>query len=186
MYARTTLGVATTLITALSLVPPLAAQEDDDEGMQEEITVTLAPKNDSGISGTAVLRHEVDAMGQPAPKVVIDLTGVEAGQSYSAHVHKGTCATGGGVVTALVAVEAQGSMASSTTVLGSDQIAALEAAHAEMMDMARTTDDEEDEAEETEEASGGLFIQIHMPDGRPAACGDVPMMEDHEDGGGSR
>lgn len=181
MYARTTSGVAIMLTAAVGFVAPLAAQEHEHEGMHEGMTVSLASKNDSGVSGTATLREAEDAMGGPAPAVVLDLTGVEAGATYSVHVHKGTCATGGGVVTALTSVAAEGTTATATTVLTQEQIASLREAHGDMTDMAMQADDEEDEDEEAEEESS-LFIQVHLPNGTPAACGDIPMMDDDEDG----
>ena len=179
MHRRSTL-FATAVCAALAVAPPLGAQDGPDDGMEEELTITLEPTNDSGIRGTAVLRDEPDAMGGPSHSVTLELTGLEPGGTYPAHVHSGTCATDGGVVTALVPVEAEGSAASATTILSPAQIAALQEAHAGMTEMARETE-EEGEEDETEEAT--LFVQVHLSDGTPAACGEIPIMHGHDHGG---
>ena len=101
MHRRSTL-FATAVCAALAVAPPLGAQDGPDDGMEEDLTITLEPTNDSGIRGTAVLRDEPDAMGGPSHSVTLELTGLEPGGTYPAHVHSGTCATDGGVVTALV------------------------------------------------------------------------------------
>lgn len=176
MNARSQLGVAASLIAALAITPALAAQQEaEKEDQEKKVTVTLEAKNDSGITGTAVLAAAPGAETPDAHTVTLELSGVEAGQTYPAHIHGGTCEEGGGVVAALESVAAEGQMASATTTITPDQLAMGE------------TGDEPTEmaAEEGEERGHGpLFIQVHLPDGTPAACGNVPMMEhEHEDEG---
>lgn len=176
MNARSQLAVAASLIAAVAIAPALAAQEREDAEKPEEkkVTVTLSPVNESGISGTAVLADAADAEEPRAHRVTLELSGLEAGQTYPAHVHGGSCEEGGGVVVALESVTAEGAMASATTILTPEMVA-MAAAGDEPTEMAA----EEGEGEEMEKPHGPLFIQVHLPDGTPAACGDVPMME-HE------
>lgn len=177
MNARSKLGVAASLIAAVAIAPALAAQEQEGAGMEEQekkVTVTLESKNDSGITGTAVLAAAPEAESPDAHTVTLELSGLEAGQTYPAHIHGGTCDEGGGVVAALESVAAEAEMASATTTITPDQLAMGETAD-EPTEMAA-------EEEEGEEAHGPLFIQVHLPDGTPAACGNVPMMEHEHEG----
>lgn len=105
--------------------------------------VALSSKNDSGITGTAVLSPQGDSL-----TVELSLSGLTEGESYAAHVHQGTCDSGGGVAVGLNAVTGQADGTGSST-------ATIESL-----------------------ASGqSYFIQAHLPDGTPAACGDVPTMQ---------
>ena len=62
------------------------------ESIMKGMTVTLAEQNDSGESGTAVLK-EVD--GQVM--VTLSLTGAPEGVSQPAHIHNGSCDNLGGI-----------------------------------------------------------------------------------------
>lgn len=118
------------------------------QGMQEEaadsVQVSLAPKNQSGIEGTATIRHRGDTV-----HVSVSLSGLESGNSYPAHIHQGTCQEGGGVAAGLTAVEASDGTGTSETRIPAAKLD-MEARH---------------------------FVQAHLPDGTPAACGDLPSHE---------
>jgi hypothetical protein len=78
--------------------------------------------------------------------VTVTLNGGKAGTAYPTHVHMGDCAQPGDVVVPLtsVTVGADGS-GTSTTVVPSAKL----------------------------EGQAALLVQSHLPDGTPAACGDV-------------
>ena len=149
---------------ATALVVPLAvmacAEQDGEQGAMEgeqaggeqmaaatgqqtagSTEVALSSKNDSGITGTARLTPRGDSVA-----VRLSLSGLTEGDGYAAHVHEGSCDSGGGVAVGLnpVTGQADGSGTSTKTVAGS----AL--------------------------AGGQRYIQAHLPNGTPAACGDVP------------
>ncbi len=56
-------------------------------------TVTLAPLNNSGISGSATLTD----LGGGRTRVVVNVTGSPAGANHPAHIHDGSCPTPGAV-----------------------------------------------------------------------------------------
>lgn len=104
--------------------------------------VTLSPKNESGVSGEATAVHSADS-------VTVELTvqGLEAGTSYPAHIHEGTCETGGGVAVGLESVTAgEGMTGSSTSTVPASALS----------------------------PDQDHFIQVHGADGAPIACGDLP------------
>ena len=104
-------------------------------------TVSLAAKGGSGISGDARLMPAGDSV-----RVALSLTALTEGQSYAAHVHTGTCSTGGGVDQPLSPVAGQaGGTGSSTSTLAASVFA--DTTH---------------------------FIQVHGSGGTPVACGDLP------------
>jgi hypothetical protein len=103
--------------------------------------VQLQEVGGSGISGDAAANHMADSV-----RVGLSLTGLQAGQSYPAHIHAGSCEGGGPVRVALQAITAgEDGMGTSSTTVAADQLG-------------------------TDEPS---FIQVHHPDGRPAACGNM-------------
>lgn len=122
-------------------------QMEETSGAADSARVTLAPRNDSGIEGTATIRHMADTM-----RVSVRLTGLTSGNSYPVHIHQGTCQEGGGVAAGLTSVEAQDGSGTSETRIPSSKLG-MDASH---------------------------FVQAHLPDGTPAACGDLP-----DSGGGS-
>lgn len=117
-------------------------QAMEDRAGQQATTVPLASKNGSGITGTARLTPRGDSLA-----VQVNLSGLTEGASYAAHVHEGSCESGGGVAVGLNAVTGRADGTGSST----KRIAAA-----------------------TLQASQGYFVQAHLPDGTPAACGDVP------------
>ncbi len=110
------------------------------------VTVTLASKNNSGITGTAVLTPQADST-----QIAVTLNGGRAGLKYPSHVHAGTCEKPGEAVAPLgsVSVGADKSGTSTTMVATS------------VLDSARTK-------------YGSLLVQSHLPNMRPVACGDIP------------
>ncbi len=111
-------------------------------GMQ---SVSMSPKNDSGITGMA----EFSPAGSDSVTITVTLHGVEQGKTYPTHVHHGSCDSPGAVAQPLnsVTVESDSTGSSATTV-----------AHSIFM------------------ADSSYFVQSHLPDGTPAACGDLPSM----------
>lgn len=107
----------------------------------EEVSVTLSPKNQSGIRGKAVIGRRGDSI-----QVRLMLSGLDAGSSYPAHVHEGTCKAGGGVARALTKVAARDSTATSRSTFPASVVS----------------------------PDSAYFLQAHLPDGTPAACGNVP------------
>lgn len=103
-------------------------------------TLRLSPKNDSGISGSAVL----EAHGDSAT-VVLTIDGGTPGSTYASHIHTGDCDAPGGVEAPLssVTVGDDGSGTATTTVAAG----VIEGAD--------------------------LLIQVHLPGGTPAACGEI-------------
>lgn len=106
-----------------------------------EVAVTLAPGNQSGVRGKAVIGRRGDSL-----RVRLMLQGLTPGASYPAHVHEGTCAAGGSVATPLGPVAARESTGVNATAVPASAVA----------------------------PDGAYFLQAHLPDGTPAACGDVP------------
>lgn len=80
--------------------------------------------------------------------IVVELQGLEEGSEYPAHVHEGRCEGGGGVAAALSPVTggADGSGTSRTT------LATAQFSEADP-----------------------YFVQVHLSDGTPAACANVPQ-----------
>lgn len=188
-------------VTAVSAQEKETAKEKAAAGGQEaEVTVQLAPKNDSGVRGTARIYEsepeaeveeeaEAEEHGEEyehgegeeheeshAHRVVVELEGLEAGQTYPVHVHRGSCAEGGPVLIPLESVEAGASgSGSATTTISGRQLA-------EAMEKMESEGEGEMEGEGHEHPS--VFIQAHQPGGTPAACGDVPMGDDEGSGEG--
>lgn len=134
-----------------------AAGQMEDTATEAEqagamVEVMLSPKNQSGIAGSATLRHRADTL-----RVSLRLTGLEGGNSYPAHIHQGTCQKGGGVAAGLTSVTAQDSTGTSETRIPASKL---------------TMD-------------GSYFVQAHLPDGTPAACGDLPGRGGGASGGAS-
>lgn len=114
------------------------------------VDVALAPKNQSGIEGTARIRH-ADTV-----HVTVRLEGLSSGESYPVHIHQGTCQEGGGVAVGLTSVQATDGTGSSETSVAAAELS-MDASH---------------------------FVQAHLPDGTPAACGDVPAHDGSSSSGG--
>lgn len=79
-----------------------AAETDAGAQAEGQNQLSLQPKNDSGITGTARWQVEGDSV-----RVMLSLEGLTEGDQYPAHVHRGTCTEGGGVAAALSPVTGQ-------------------------------------------------------------------------------
>lgn len=89
-------------------------------------------------------------------RFTLRLKGVDSGQEYPAHVHDGNCDEGGGVAVGL------------NPVAGGEGGGTAEAAVARSNFSTGQT----------------YFVQVHLPDGTPAACGDLPKDAGLAPGGG--
>lgn len=110
------------------------------EEMPEAISLALETMNESGVTGTATATPEggsmvVDVQIEGAPDASLD-----------AHIHGGDCATGGGVLAPLNAIEVTDGSGSSSTTIDAAQVPQEQAA----------------------------FVQVHGIDGQPIACGNIP------------
>jgi hypothetical protein len=114
--------------------------------MPAPANVALAAKNNSGITGSAVLTRSGDSTS-----VALTLNGATSGTAYPSHIHFGTCDQPGGVVAPLTSVTAGANGSGSSTTMVAT--AALDAAR---------------------QAHGALLVQSHQPNGTPAACGAIP------------
>ena len=184
-----TAAAGTLALAALSAPVPASAQQE----MEEPITVELSPVGESGVSGTAVIhtmapgRHgemmdegehgEMMEEGEHGEmmrdesmhdhEVEVTLQGLEAGETYPVHVHRGTCAEGGDVFHPLAGVTAgDGGEGTSTTTVTAAEMSEKMAE----MEMGM-------EGDQGMEEHPSFFVMAHLPDGTPAACGDVPMKE---------
>jgi hypothetical protein len=110
------------------------------------VNVTLAAKNNSGITGTVMLTAKGDST-----EVAETLEGAQSGTTYPSHIHAGTCASPGAVVAPLTSVSAGADKSGSATTMV--PTATLDSARAKY---------------------GSLLVQSHFPDMRPAACGEIP------------
>lgn len=105
------------------------------------VTIPLASIGGSGVNGEAMAMHADDTV-----VMILEMQGLLAGVDHPAHIHSGTCASGGPVAVPLTAVTglADGTGASTTT-LDSSQI----------------------------QQDAAYFVQVHAADGTPVACGDM-------------
>lgn len=162
-------GTALLMVTGLAVAAAACQPEGEEAGTTDEaaemeekavdgapmegVSVTLVPKNESGIAGTAIVRPaDSDSL-----RVQLKLSGLTADQEYPAHVHQGTCDRGGAVQMALQSVAAVADTASSVTTVRDPRIRA---------------------------ADGDFMIQVHLPDGSPAACGLLPSSREAPTGNG--
>ena len=147
----------------LVLLAPLALAACGEAGQTDEAPADTAAEMDTAAdtaeaSGALQLQPKNEsgitgeAYTEAAPGdsavVVLDLQGLDEGAEYPAHVHEGTCEGGGGVAAALSSVTggADGSGTSRTTLATAD-------------------------FSETDP----YFVQVHLPDGTPASCANVPQ-----------
>lgn len=75
-------------------------------------TATFSSLGDSGVNGEAILTP----MGE-ASEVTVSLAGLAPGTTHPGHIHEGTCASPGSVVTPLSEITADGNGAGSMTVV---------------------------------------------------------------------
>lgn len=103
-------------------VADVADQAED--ALDDEVTVTLSPVAGSSVSGDADLRSS-----GAETRVEVELTGLEAGTTYSPEIHNGTCTEQGGPVVALEPVIASGMEAGSTSTIDPSVLASDEHGH---------------------------------------------------------
>lgn len=119
-----------------------AMAEEGAQQAQQQNRVALSAKGQSGVTGSATWTVRTDSVA-----FNLSLEGLSGGQQYPAHVHRGTCQSGGGVAAGLNPVTAgQGGMGEGTATLARSSFS----------------------------AGQNYFVQVHLPDGTPAACGDLP------------
>src|SRR5690606_550693 len=91
-------------LLALLLVGPFlfACNDDDDDPAprQTERSYTLAPVDNSGVSGKVTFREQ-DA----GTLVILELTGTMAGETHPAHIHGNKAADGGPILIDLTSVD---------------------------------------------------------------------------------
>ena len=100
---------ASAILAALVSPSPAAAQEKTkEETKQADRTVQLSERNESGVKGTVEIFEAARSAESEMAKHLIDLDleSLEAGATYRVHLHGGTCAEGGQVVTPVASVEA--------------------------------------------------------------------------------
>jgi maltose-binding protein MalE len=106
------------------------------------VTANLEAKDNSGVTGQATATHATDSV-----TVQVSLSGLQGTASYPAHIHRGTCATGGDVAVALSPVTAANGTGSSTTTVAVAQLGGQ---------------------------GDPLFVQAHDASGKAVSCGDLP------------
>ena len=130
-------------------------------------TLQLAALNNSGITGTASVSHTADSV-----TVTVNVRGLTEGETYAAHIHRGSCEQQGPVVAPLSSIEAEaGGSGSATTTLALDQLTSGEG---EAMGEGEAAQEGEG-MQEGQAHEANYYVQVHSPDGTPAACGAVQM-----------
>jgi hypothetical protein len=104
--------------------------------------VGLEAKGESNVTGTATVSPVSDGF-----EISLEVSGLTPGETYAAHLHRGTCDNDQGVVAPLEDVTASDDTGRSTTTIGTSML---------------------------DPSAESLFIQVHNPDGTPIACGEVP------------
>ncbi|MGH7571360.1 MAG: hypothetical protein ACREMK_05900 [Gemmatimonadota bacterium] len=95
-----------------------------ENAIDNEVTVTLSPVAGSSVSGDADLRSS-----GAATRVEVELSGLEAGSTYTPEIHNGTCTEQGGPVAELEPVVASGMEAGSTSTIDPAVLAMDEHGH---------------------------------------------------------
>ncbi|HKK28705.1 MAG TPA: hypothetical protein VKB18_11525 [Gemmatimonadota bacterium] len=122
-----------------------AAQEQPAAGQMQETGAQTVTMSSKGESGITGTAT-LSAAGADSVQIRVSLKGIDAGKAYPTHVHHGSCSTEGAVARPLNSVQGQsdGTGSSTTTV-----------------------------AHSLFEPDSSYFVQSHLPDGTPAACGDI-------------
>lgn len=146
MNART---AATALVTAASFV--LVACSGGDSTQRDAAASTTGSGSQFSASVSAknesgMQGHVMVSTGSDVLTIKLEVLGLKEGTEYPAHLHSGTCEQGGDVVAELnPPTVATVGLGSSLTELSPDEM----------------------------EAGQPYFVQLHLPDGTPAACADV-------------
>lgn len=97
--------------------PTEEPQAETPMASPEVFTVTLASKNESGVTGTATATHTGDSV-----TVDVEVNGVSAQGELPAHIHQGTCDAPGPVLVPLTSLQVTGGTGRSSTTLAADQV----------------------------------------------------------------
>lgn len=159
--ALTSFLVALGLPAAAVAAPAGAPDAPDgvplDRPSADTTMVELSSKNDSGIRARARL-----VRGEDQLRVAVAAVGLDAGEEYPAHIHQGTCEEGGGVAAGLEPVQRESEEDDAGTSVSTVPMEELKEAK-----------------EKAESEHPSFFLQIHLPDGTPAACGDIEKEDSH-------
>lgn len=108
----------------------------------EPATASLQAMGESGVGGEVAFTREGDQL-----EVQVMAEGLAAAGDFASHIHDGTCAEPGGVVTPLNAVAApEAGAGEATTSVDATQL----------------------------EPGGSYLVMVHGQEGAPVACADVP------------
>lgn len=144
-------GLPAAAVAAPAGAPDAPDRVPLDRPSADTTMVELSPKNDTGIRARARLVHGEDQL-----RVAVAAVGIDAGEEYPAHIHQGTCDEGGGVAAGLEPVQKESEDDDAGTSVSTVSMETLKEAK-----------------EEAESEHPSFFLQIHLPDGTPAACGDI-------------
>jgi hypothetical protein len=128
-------------------VPPPAAETPapTPDPMAETpagMSATLNATEGSGISGTAMIEHAGDDV-----QVRLDVTGLQAGTTYTGHLHRGTCSEDRGEVTSIESFTVTEDRGEATATIARSSLDAAEQQY---------------------------FVEIHSAEDTVVACGDLP------------
>lgn len=145
-----TRSAATVLLTAASLA--VLACSGGDSAQQEQASASESASGSqysasvSSKNDSGMQGHVMVSAGSDSLTIKLEVLGLQGGTEYPAHLHSGTCEEGGEVVADLNSpTVASVGLGSSLTELSPDAM----------------------------EAGQSYFVQLHLPDGTPAACADV-------------
>lgn len=99
--------------------PAMEAEAEAEPGAMEPMTIELASKNESGVTGEATATH-----GDDQVTVEVRIMGAGSDGDYPAHIHSGDCASPGSVLAPLDPIPVAGGAGSSSTGLAADQVSA--------------------------------------------------------------
>jgi hypothetical protein len=116
----------------------------EDTGGAASMVVTLSPVAGSTATGTATING--DPNGGPQATIEVSVRNGPGSESLAAHVHRGRCGNDQGVAAPLADVNlAEGGGGDASTPVAMSVL-----------------------------GSGDLYIQVHLPNGSPMLCGDIP------------
>ncbi len=145
-----TRSAATVLVTAASFA--LLACSGGDSAQQQQASASESASGSqysasvSPKNDSGMQGHVMVSSSSDALTVKLEVLGLGGDTEYPAHLHRGTCEEGGEVVAELNSpTVASVGLGSSLTALSPDAM----------------------------EADQSYFVQLHLPDGTPAACADV-------------
>ncbi len=157
---RTKYATAATCVIALTLMAGCKSETKNETSATVDSTaaaaaapapapIPAAPVNVSLASkpGSKVTAEATATHGLDSVTIVLNASNLDAGKKYEAHIHSGECAKGGPVAVPLTDIVAGADgKGSSTTVVALSKLSVDKPA----------------------------FLQIHAPNKKPAACGDLP------------